>query len=82
MPSKEELGSLLPKFEIEPSEDYADYLVVRCLREECPSHFDGEIRPFVVHKRSFTRPLRSKIKPEIRYFTRPCPYCFRVSRLK
>lgn len=80
--SNAELQSLLPTFDIKPSEDYKEYVLVRCPKEDCPSHVGKEIRPFLVHKRTFTRPLRSKIKPEIKYFSRPCPYCFRVSKLK
>jgi hypothetical protein len=82
VPSKEELKSLLPTFKIKPSQDFKEYLLVYCLKEDCPSNAGDDHKPFLVHKRAFTRPLRSKIKPEIKYFTRPCPYCFRVSKLK
>lgn len=80
--SNAELKSLLPTFKIEPSKDFKEYLLVYCQKEDCPSSAGSDHKPFLVHKRAFTRPLRSKLKPEIRYFTRPCPYCFRVSKLK
>lgn len=82
-PSQEELKSLLQKFDTEPSQDFSEFLLVRCPKDDCPSHNkDGTVRPFLVHKRTWMRPLRSKIKPEIRYFTRPCAYCFRVSKMR
>ena len=80
--SNAELQSLLQTFKTKPSEDFKDYLLVYCPKEDCPSNMGKEQVPFLVHKRTWYRPLRSKIKPEIRYFSRPCTYCFRASKLK
>lgn len=80
--TQEQRKSLIPLFDIKPSEDYKEYVLVRCPKNDCPSHTKDEIRPFLVHKRTFTRPLRSKIKPETILFTRACPYCWRASRFR
>jgi len=78
--SNAEIKSLLDTFRIKPSQDYKDYILVFCPKEDCPSQKGNY--PFLVHKRTFQRPLRSKVKPDVKFFSRPCPYCFRASKLK
>jgi hypothetical protein len=75
--------SNLPIFAIKDSEDFKEFLVVRCTREDCPGHSkDGTVRPFLVHKRSWLRPKRSSIKPDVVLRARACPYCFASSRMR
>jgi hypothetical protein len=81
--SNAEVKSMLPKYIVTPSDDFKEYLLVRCPRENCPSHNkDGTVRPFLVHKRVWTRPMKSVIKPGLIIHGRPCPYCASVSTIR
>jgi hypothetical protein len=76
--SNTEIKSLIKPFIVKPSKDFKEYLLVFCPKEDCPSQLGEEQRPFLVHKRTFTRPLRAK---GTTFITRACPYCFRPSGL-
>lgn len=55
-----------PRFRVVPSQEYKAWLVVTCVRDDCPS----EGTSFLVKKANWVRS---------EYRTRPCPYCFKVS---
>jgi hypothetical protein len=73
--------SQLKRYDVTVSEDFPEYLLVRCPHKDCPSHTssDGMVRPFLVHRRSWRRPLHSVIKPDLVMRGRSCPYCYKVS---
>jgi hypothetical protein len=80
--SNVEIKSNLPLFEMKASEDFPDYLLVRCPREDCPSHTKDGTKPFLVHKRTWQRPRKSQnVRGElVVVYGRVCPYCHKVSR--
>lgn len=74
-----EFESNLPFFEAKASKDFADWLIVTCVREECPG---GQ---FMVRRKDWlgafrTRPTDPTKRP-ILIEGRSCPYCMRISRL-
>ena len=79
-----EVKSMLPKYKVEKIDDlpgFEGYLLVLCPKEDCPSHLNGHIEPFLVHQRSWQRPKKALDgKTIIR--GRPCPYCSRVSAIR
>jgi hypothetical protein len=80
--SNVEIKSNLPLFEVSPSKDFADYLLVRCPREDCASHQKDGVRPFLVHKRTWQRPRKVKRLDGgvTTVFGRVCPYCHKVAK--
>jgi len=84
--SSYEIKSTLGKFQVEASKDFPEYLLIRYPKEDCPSHNpDGTVRPFLVHKRTWMRPIKSKAgasRKPVTYTSRACTYCFRPSRHK
>lgn len=78
--SNAEVKSNLPLFDVTPSKDFPEYLLVRCPKEDCPSHTKGEVRPFLVHKRTWVRPRKSMVDSTTVIVGRVCPYCSRTSR--
>jgi hypothetical protein len=79
--SNVEIKSNLPLFAVKPSEDFKDYLLVRCQREDCPSHTKDGVKPFLVHRRVWQRPRKTNVGGKVTVvFGRVCPYCHKVSR--
>jgi hypothetical protein len=65
----------MPVFITKPSEDYPGWLLVTCPRTEC-----GQL--FLVKKASwYERHLVSSANRNTTIVTRPCPYCFKASKL-
>lgn len=74
--------SKLKVFKASKSKDFPEFLIVWCQREECPG-FKAE-RPFLVHKRTWMRPIKMVAVKTNKVFTmigRSCPYCYCPSRL-
>lgn len=66
----------LPSYEVKPSEDYPDWLLVTCPREDC-----GET--FLVNAKPWRKPRAYTAHNGKKYTVRgrSCPYCFRASRI-
>jgi hypothetical protein len=64
--------SSLPVFIVNSSQDYPGWLIVACTRDGCGHKF--------VVKKSEWRRKRYGIKNNL-LIGRPCPYCFKVSRI-
>jgi hypothetical protein len=74
-----ELVSNLPQFEAKRSQDFPDWLIVTCPREECPGgNFMVRAKDWLAAFR--TRPTDPSKRPTL-IEGRVCPYCFRVSKL-
>jgi hypothetical protein len=88
--SNAEFESTLPKYDIKPSEDFKEFALVRCPRDDCPSHTKDDIKPFLVHKRTWLRPKKIEVRPDrlheesrvVVIHGRPCPYCAKVSTIR
>jgi hypothetical protein len=76
-------------YAVAPSKDFPAYLLVRCPKEDCPSHIEDEVLPFLVDaevwraKREAPAPpdLKARGQETVEIFGRSCPYCMRVSRM-
>jgi len=71
----------LPTYTAKHSEDFPSFLVVFCPRDDCASYPE---RPFLVHKRSWLRPIRRTSRTSGQPYKitgRSCPYCFRAARI-
>jgi hypothetical protein len=71
----------LPMYEVYKSNDYEDWLVVYCLRDDCPTK--ARIS-FLVHARTWLRPFKRTARQTEREYKitgRSCPYCFRPSQI-
>jgi hypothetical protein len=72
----------LPVFEATNSEDFSQFLVVWCPREDCFSYTE---RPFLVHKSTWLKRRLSTIARKdgkaVVLRGRPCPYCSKVSEV-
>jgi hypothetical protein len=79
--SNVEIMSNLPTFDARLSKDFPEYLLVRCPRDDCPSQQKDGVRPFLVHKRTWTRPRKPGGSKMVIIYGRVCPYCHKVSRL-
>ncbi len=80
----DEFTSQLPEFVATQSKDFPEFLLVMCPRDDCPGTLDD--RPFLVHKRTWMRPLKRKmtkrgITEMFKIVGRSCPYCFRAARI-
>lgn len=75
--SNVEHKSLLPTFDVQPSNDFPTWVRVTCAHDDCPSKtVPGSPGYFLVHKVAFQLPVPGG-GPQAK--SRPCPYCFRVS---
>jgi hypothetical protein len=74
--------SNLPEYQAKVSEDYPDFVIVKCGRLDCPGTLAG--RPFIVARREWLRPRRL-INRSTGQTTivhgRVCPYCSRAGRI-
>lgn len=72
----------LPVYRAKRSEDFPQFLIVFCPRENCPGYLAE--RPFLVHERTWMRPHRIERTQDGSVWTivgRSCPYCFATARI-
>lgn len=72
----------LDPFEATRSKDFPEFLIVFCPRDDCVGTINN--RPFMVHYRTWIRPLfyvKKLTRERVRIIGRSCPYCFKASRI-
>jgi hypothetical protein len=74
--SNSEAKSRLPIFSVKRSEDYPDWILVTCPREDCGNIF--LVQAATWFKRRVYKTMRGE---EHVISGRSCPYCFKAARL-
>lgn len=80
--TQEEFVAQLPEYQAKVSKDFPEFLLVTCPYDDCPGTAND--RPFLVHKRTWMRPVKLASNRTGRAYHvvgRSCPYCFRTGRL-
>ena len=71
--SNAEIKSQLPTYEVDPSEDYPDWLIVTCPREDCGNKFLVKTEAWYEERIS---PFKQTVMTG-----RACPYCYKTGLL-